>query len=231
MSEIPVEQINKLLGIIESFSRSCLPKESATLKGRFTRTVNQWAKTYGVTTARETALNLVSLLWLADLSNPQLQLLLKRLTVGSLYRDGGSVWGWYCPETQAQAERVPLSINSDFIAVRSWGFTQDWELWKSRGFDEAMGFPYLRNDHPFLSNLIVTINQKDADFWKEYGYAMPKELQYEREEDSLTVTRNLKEYGFWRAYKWWKGCQNWYKEKHPEWFEYEAETTPQLGVG
>lgn len=231
MSEIPVEQINKLLGIIESFSRSCLPKESATLKGRFTRTVNQWAKTYGVTVARETALNLVSLLWLADLSNPQLQLLLKRLTVNSLYQDGESTWGWYCPETQVQAERIPLIIKTGKITVNLWAFKKDEGFWTRKGFKDAVGLPYIRNDHPLLNSLIVSISWKDADFWREYGYAMPEELQYEREEDSLTVTRNLKEYGFWRAYKWWKGCQDWYREKHPEWFEYEAETTPQLGVG
>jgi hypothetical protein len=221
-AEIPTEQVDKLCQIIEDFAGSRLPKESAILKGKFTRTVNQWAKKYGVITARETVWNAVSLFALIDPANEQLQILLKRVTVNSLYKDHDSTWGWYCPDSQAQAEKVPLVIHSEDITVSFFAFNKERELWESRGFQEAVSFPYIRHDIPGLRQFIVHIRRKDSEFWNSQGYYLPEEFPYERDGESLTVTRNLKEFGFWKAWKWWEGCQAWYKDKHPEWFFFEG---------
>lgn len=39
------------------------------------------------------------------------------------------------------------------------------------------------------------------------------------QEPFWNVRTNIKEFGFWKAYDWWEGCQTWYKQQHPEWFD------------
>ncbi|MBD2202733.1 hypothetical protein H6G33_17800 [Calothrix sp. FACHB-1219] len=218
---IPDAEIEKFTTMLDNYINGSLPmRKLSALKGTITRKLNEWGKKYGVETTRETALNIVRFFRLVHLDNSRLELWINRLTVGSLYDESDRVFGWHDPNSQVQAEVLPLTSSSRGISVNFYGFHWEQQTWESRGFYEAQPMPWTR----YEESLEVTFNKfckpkKWAWYWACWGYALAEPLPYTVHEDCLEVDRNIKDHGWWCAYKWWAGCQRWYKDKHPEWFE------------
>jgi hypothetical protein len=220
--QIPDSEIGQFTEMLDNFILGNLPiKKMAALKGSITRKLNLWGKKYGVVDARSAALNIVQFLRLANLDNQRLNLWLNRLTVGSFYNEGDRTFGWYDPSLQVQAEQLPVIWDSKGIRVNFYGHHLEQLFWESRGFLEPVRLPWAR----YEQELEVNFNnyykkpKKWAWYWACWGYAIAQPLPYTVYEDRLEVDRNFKDFGWWNGYKWWVGCQTWYKDKHPEWFD------------
>lgn len=222
MNQIPDTQIEQLTNLLDDFiNGNHSRKKLSAIKGSITCKLNIWGQHYGVAAARVQALGIVQLLRLGNLDNDRLNLWINRLTVGSFYNEGDRTFGWYDPNSQVQAEQLPVVWNSKRVTVNFYGMYQESVAWEARGFLEAMPLPWDRND----DELVVTFKkfyhgktQKWAWYWACWGYAVAEPLPYTVYEDRLEVDRNIKDFGWWNAYKWWVGCETWYKDKHPEWF-------------
>ncbi len=149
-------------------------------------------------------------------------------------------------ESQIVAETLPLSPVIEFGRT-IYGFkvdlslesARDRGLWIDRGFLPAV-------DLPIVEIIPMGCRVKILSQWEkmaENGYAEAVPLQWHRQTDppswtlsrdndnqlpeymnkgedrpGLYVDRSIVAFGFWKAYRWWQGCRDWYFEKHPEWF-------------
>lgn len=186
-----------------------------TAKARVTRLVNDLAQEFGPATARELALACVQSAPEASVPD-RVSLLTQRFTVGSLYVDNQTVFGWYEPQSQAQAEALPLYYTGESYEVSFSMTTKESKLWQQRGFHLAEDLPVVR--HGFSRCLEVVSPIKRALHFLEYGYALPCQLQWYRDEDGFHVSRSIISAGFWCAWKWWSDAKYWYLEKRPELF-------------
>jgi hypothetical protein len=204
-------------------------RKIASAKGRITKLVNESAADLGVQKARELARTVLALVIVEgqNISTGRENLLKNRFDVRSFYLEGDRVFGWYDPETQVQAEELPLYFNDGayYYYVSFYRRSDDYSFWRSRGFEAAEDLPTIQH----RDGLEVKFDVKRSLFWLQYGYALPCKLQYHRgrfdgngigddREECFWVSRSIISSGWWCAYKWWPDCQWWYYERHPEWF-------------
>lgn len=143
-----------------------------------------------------------------------------------------SVYGKWS-DSQVVAESLPLNQITDGLSVHGYEVTlqgvhgEEYEKWVDRGFLMAEPLPVVWRDQAGY----VTIAQSQWREMAKNGWAEAQPLPWTRlldasspginvEENSsgLYVERSIIAHGFWKAYKWWAGCQYWYYECHPEWF-------------
>lgn len=180
---------------------------------KVTRLVNDLAQEFGPATVRELALACVQ-----AASSPvpdRINRLVNRFTVGSLYLEGQTVFGWY-DQFQAQAKEVPLRYMGDSYEVNFFACPKERKLWQERGFHEAEDLPVIWRS--YSSCLEVVFPVKRSLFFREYGYALPCQLQWYRDDEGFHVSRSIISAGFWCAWKWWGDAKYWYLEKRPELF-------------
>lgn len=185
------EEFNKLFAILDKIKGAKNRKERGTGKTSFTHNFKRLVKKYGLVEARKFYLNALGLYLLEEPDNKHLQFLLQRIE--------------YKP-----------------------GYYFKWETavygWYSETQIMAEKLPVFLT--PGLLNVSFSVLYKDKELWNERGFYEAETFPYEKFIDGdgiayLSVFKNRKEYGFWKAYQWWEGCQDWYYKKHPEWFEFE----------
>jgi hypothetical protein len=202
--------MDKLLAAIERYIAAETPRKASGAKGAITKFVTELASSLGAEKAREKVWETLRGL---DVIPEWLE---RRFTPGSFYMEGSSVWGWWDSGSQQfQAEELPLCW-SDCYSVH---YRSDATLWERRGFYIAENLPVKLQD----MRIEVSFGVERSPFWLQYGYALPCDLQWHRGSfddggTCLWVDRSIISAGFWKAWKWWVGCQWWYYEKHPEWF-------------
>ena len=208
--------IDKLSKAIDQYlTENSTTRKIAAAKGRVTKLVNDLASELGAVAVREMALSLVLA---KDYIRDRTELLKNRFTFGTLYLEGGCIFGWYDQE-QAQAEALPLVYSGTSYSTNFYGFSNKIGLWQQRGFYTSESLPI----RFYAGEIEVNFDVNCSQFWSEYGYARPCQLQWHRGRfddggTCLWVDRSIISSGFWSAYKWWSGCQWWYYERHPEWF-------------
>ena len=147
---------------------------------------------------------------------------------------------WY--DSQILSAPLPLRNNpvNGFEVDLSVLGRKHREKWSARGFHAAVPLPLTQSTCASLNYLIVRVPPSCT--WRDlakHGYAAPVELQWERQtvephwtqrsqqpppgldrEDrpGLYVTRSIIEFGFWKSYQWWPGCELYFYRHHPEWF-------------
>lgn len=187
-------------------------------KQAITTSLNTYSKHHGPSATRAEAQEALE----EFLDFLEVDWLINRLTPGSLYEEGDRVMGWLDVETQVQAEQLPLKAGHIYEEVADTYFTFyevviSENVWNQQGFFEAEHLPIHR------------VHIYSAPYWKvdfpvsqtkkflTYGYALPCQLQWRRDvSEGYLVTRNIREHGFWRAWKWWDGALYWYIEHKPE---------------
>jgi len=107
------------------------------------------------------------------------------------------------------AKAIPLPLvyreaeRASYVCVASG----DWRNLASHGYAEAMPLQWRRQI------------EEPSWFYRQSDYDQPPEYASSREDrPGLYVERSLIGFGFWKAYKWWRGCRDWYFIHHPEWF-------------
>jgi len=159
-----------------------------------------------------------------------------------------SVYGkWYSDQVLAEALPLD-PVSGDFFNHGKRGFKVDLDVrtkecsldWERRGFAEAEPLPVSR-DYGCQAWCVEILKNKREMI--QYGFAESSPLQWRRqierpawmerqsnqdrppeyrntEEDrpGFYVERSILAFGFWKAYRWWAGCRDWYYDKHPDWF-------------
>lgn len=207
---------DKLKKAIDRYHAADTSRKQAGAKGAITRIVNERATLIGAEAARSEVLEAVKTVdsgiafWIKE-----------RFTPGSFYQEGNYVYGWWDDGSiQVQAEKLPLHFFSgSFYSVSFYHREEEALLWQQRGFEPAEDLP-LRSIFSTTSGWSqVSFPVERSEFWAKYGYALPCDLQWRwHPGEEYFVLRTIVDAGFWRAYKWWAGCQWWYYERHPEWF-------------
>jgi hypothetical protein len=131
-----------------------------------------------------------------------------RFTPGSLYKEGGSVFGWY-RENQVQAEAIPVTITSKGLDKEGY-----LRVIASQDGSEVPVDPPLAD-----GDSVVSVPPRESFLYAEHGWANACPLQWHRDEEGYRVDRSIIPHGFWQAWKWWEGAWHWYIEKRPELFE------------
>lgn len=197
--------------LIERYLAADTTRKQGAAKGALTKWVNSRAETIGAIPARNEILE--ALTKIQDLP----EWITKRFNTKSFYQEGDRVMGWWNEASQCQVEQLPL-VNyggTRGYCVDFWMMPNQVAIWQSRGFYTAQGLPI----KSYGEQITVDFDVKQSNFWAEYGYALPCDLQWWwREGEEFRVCRSIISSGFWSAYKWWEGCKWWYYEKHPEWF-------------
>ena len=175
-------------------------------KRNFTNFVKRLAVRCGAVSARESLLCYVRLLQLENLSSEVLEIARQRLSYvpGGLHLENGIGYGWLA-EYQVQAIRLPIKRDWLGLFVCFKGCYKDVDKWQSMGFWVAEPLPMVRHGWEWL----VTHNVEDA------GYAVAINLPVVRWQNPyrLEVVANYRDIGYWKAYKTWGGCREWYKKK------------------
>jgi hypothetical protein len=202
---------NKFKQAIDRYHAADTSRKQGAAKGAITRLVNERASLVGAAAARGEALEAIKSVesgisfWMKE-----------RFTPGSFYREGDRIMGWWDDGSlQVQAEELPLYFSGATYFVSFYRQNDAW-LWRQRGFELAEEFPL----KPLpVNGLKVEFPVERLEFWLEYGYALPCDLQWRwNHGEEYRVHRSIIAAGFWCAYKWWSGCRWWYYERHPEWF-------------
>ncbi len=145
-----------------------------------------------------------------------------RFQKGSLYQEGDRVFGW-CRDDQIQAVELPVRLgifsyddgNENRIVEYIRVVASDEE-----GFAAPVCLPF--------GGCRVNIEPDDPNFREllKHGWASPCDLQWSWFEASrlsdlegYVVERSIVPHGFWRAWKWWPDCWEWYYSHRPELFE------------
>jgi hypothetical protein len=232
---IAVKEDTRIIDIIEKLRSTKTLKQQSTHQASFTKNFKRLLTKYGIEYARKTYLNALGFYLLEQPDNSYFQFLYARIKpkVGFYFRYGGDAYYWH-DESQIMAETAPLYIplNRDFIQVSFENCWHKREYWNERGFYASEPIAYRCLFSNFINEPVevlgIEVKREDLE---EYGFAKPKDLilirdgQWEDGERFFfwRVSRKEKEFGFWQAYKWWAGCESWYEEKHPEWFDVNDE--------
>lgn len=148
-----------------------------------------------------------------------------RFQKGSLYREGGRVFGWY-REGQVQAVELPVdldifSYDDEEVGLRVVEYIIALES-ISMGFAPPIDLP-LRSMDVFFSggNYRVDVSLDSDSYWEllAAGYASPCALQWSWIDKEYVVERSIISHGFWKAWEWWPECWQFYYQKWPELFQ------------
>lgn len=142
-----------------------------------------------------------------------------RFQKGSLYQEGDRVFGW-CTDDQIQAVSLPVSLDyCSELDGRSYRYIRVVAS-DEEGFAAPVCLPF--------GGCRVNIEPDDPNFREllKHGWASPCDLQWSWFEASrlsdlegYVVERSIIPHGFWRAWKWWPDCWEWYYSHRPELFE------------
>jgi hypothetical protein len=183
---------------VEKYMASTSPSEATRAKAAITRVVN-------CSTELNTQEQIQEILSGFDKLPESIK---NRFTPGSLYAEGGLVFGWY-RENQVQAEVIPATISSKGLEKENY-----LRVTANRdGFQVAVDMPLAGSD------CVVSVPQQQSFFYARYGWANACPLQWHCDKESYKVDRSIVPHGFWQAWKWWEGARYWYLEKRPELFE------------
>lgn len=187
------------------------------LKNRITKLLNKRGEEIGQSNAREEAWQILQ--EVEPSSRPIW--LMQRLTVGTLYIERDRVMGWIS-ENQCQAIPLPLKKTTFYYGERGTGLcnclevTTDAQEWKEKGFCKAVNMPLSRCGNRQGDYWIVQFPIEEFFYWLLLGYAMPCPIQWEWNDKGFRVTRSIREFGFWEAWKWWDKAFYFYLEQKPE---------------
>ncbi|MBW4599002.1 MAG: hypothetical protein KME29_05140 [Calothrix sp. FI2-JRJ7] len=215
---------SKLATILDKVVSARHSKEHGASKTSFTKNFQRLVKSYGLKWARKSCLNMLGFYLLENPDNKHLDFLYKRVDfkLGAYFKWGSFTYAWF-DENQIMAEVAPLiicEIPDRFVRVDFSEFYYD-DSWVQRGFCAAENIAY---DYDYKGkSLDISVEREGLE---EYGFARSEAIPLRRrslngstKEDFWEVVKNIKEFGFWNAYKWWEGCEDWYQEKRPEWFD------------
>lgn len=183
------EEFDKLFTILDKIKGATSRKQRGAGKANFTQNFKRLVKKYGVSEARSLSLNALGLYLLEEPDNKHLKFLAQRIEPKPGYYFQGDGATWGW-YCESQIMAEKLPL---FIA-------------------------------PEVIHVDFSILYKDKELWNERGFYEAETFPYEKYIDGdgiayLSVFKNCREYGFWKAYRWWEGCQDWYYKKHPEWFK------------
>lgn len=185
------EEFNKLFIILDKIKGAKNRTERGKAKTAFTQNYKRLVRKYGLKEARKFCLNALGLYLLETPDNEHLKFLVQRIELKP---------GYYFQWENA-----------------TYG-------WYSESQIMAEKLPFFRT--PGLLNVSFSVLYRDKELWNQRGFYEAETFPYEKLIDGdstpyLLVFKNKKEHGFWKAYKWWEKCQDWYFKKHPEWFDDE----------
>lgn len=185
------EEFNKLFAILDKIKSAKTRKERGQGKTSFTQNFKRLVKNYGVDEARSLSLNALSYYLLEEPDNKYFKFLVQRIDPK--------------PGHYFQGEGA------------TWGWYYEKQIMAEK-------LPLFIT--PGFVHVSFDILYNDKEVWNCRGFWEAESFPYQITTDDdntpmLIVTKNRKECGFWNAYKWWEGCEEWYYKKHPEWFKDE----------